>query len=105
MAKAIAIIEKPQNCKDCVFGICKYWLPLSTNRQGYFCILQTKDKENFTVEDFSCQEEVHLKNCPLREVPEKKEVLKREQYEFGSIGLAFTEGYNRCIDEILGGGE
>ena len=55
----------------------------------------------YVIED----ESMVQKWCPLREVPQKKEVLKREQYEFGSIGLAFTDGYNACIDELLGGGE
>lgn len=39
--------------------------------------------------------------CPLRELPEKKEELPIEEYEFGSLGKAFTSGWNACLDEIL----
>ena len=38
--------------------------------------------------------------CPLREVPQKKELTTLLAHEF-DVRL----GYNACIDEILGGGE
>jgi hypothetical protein len=39
--------------------------------------------------------------CPLRELPERKEELPVEKYEFGGIGKAFVSGWNACLDEIL----
>lgn len=39
--------------------------------------------------------------CPLRKLPEKKEELSVEEYEFGRLGKAFTSGWNACLDEIL----
>ena len=67
MEKVIAIIDKPINCEDCVFGICKYSLPLTTHRKGYYCQLI----EPRTVEDFDYNEEVHLSNCPLKPIPKE----------------------------------
>lgn len=91
MSKAMLIMDMPSRCGDC---------PCFDN---FNRMCQEEHK-------FLSMVEINIKNkkptwCPLREVPQKKEVLNREQYEFGSIGLAFTEGYNACIDEILGGGE
>lgn len=40
--------------------------------------------------------------CPLKPVLEKHKELSIEEYEFGKLGLAFTQGWNSCIDEILG---
>lgn len=40
--------------------------------------------------------------CPLKPVPEKHKELSIEEYEFGKLGLAFTQWYNACLKEILG---
>jgi len=97
MSKVIAIIDKPANCESCVFGVCKYSLPLSTNRKGYYCRL----KGEVVVEDFDYDAEVHLSNCPLQEVPEKADVHKAKTM----TTLTWIEGWNACIDTILKGGE
>ena len=94
MSKVIAIIDKPKSCDECIFARCKYSLPLSTNRRGYYC--QLKEPQERVVEDFACDEEMHLSNCPLRKVPEKK------QHTLYSIG-AYNTGYNACVDEIMKG--
>lgn len=39
--------------------------------------------------------------CPLQELPEKKEELSIEQYEFGGLGKAFVSGWNACLEQIL----
>lgn len=61
--KVIAIMDKPENCENCVFGVCKYSTPLSTGRKGYYCNL--KEPKDITIEDFFYTDEVHLTNCPL----------------------------------------
>lgn len=94
MSKVIAVIDKPMDCQYCAFGVCKYSHPLSTNRKGFYCQLLEPQKR--IVQDFECNEEVHLQNCPLREVPEKKTGEDKYYYAYG---------YNECIDEILKGGE
>lgn len=84
MAKAIFVMDMPERCNDC------YALHMSQN--GLFCRaakehLQPKaEKPDW---------------CPLRELPEEKEELPVEKYEFGGLGKAFTSGWNACLDEIL----
>lgn len=63
MSKAIAIIDRPENCQKCWFSMCYYSLPLSTYRKGYSCRLKAEK----VVEDFDYDAEVHLQNCPLKE--------------------------------------
>lgn len=95
MSKVIAIMNKPKNCDYCPFGICKYSLPLSTNRKGYYCQL-SKDR---VVEDFDFKEDVHLSNCPLKEMPQ------RANHPDWWDGGRYDKGYNDCIDEIMRGEE
>ena len=97
MSKVIAIMEKPKNCDYCVFGVCKYSTPLSTHRKGYYCKL--KKPEERVVEDFDFKAEVHLSNCPLKEIPEK---VHHENY---CDAGRYDKGYNDCVDKILGGAE
>lgn len=93
MEKVIAVMNKPKNCEECVFGICKYSLPLSTHRKAYYC--QLKEPKGRVAEDFDYDEEVHLPDCPLKPMPmkDKKMVANKEYY--------YQCGYNACIDEIL----
>lgn len=97
MSKAIAIIERPENCQKCLFSICHYSLPLSLHKKGYSCRLRKTN--GIVVEDFDYDAEVHLSNCPLREVPEKKPTIGKESE---NDILCMNAGYNACIDEILG---
>lgn len=99
MSKVIAIMDRPKNCEECVFGVCKYSLPLTTRSKGYYCNLQKP--ENRTVEDFAYEAEVHLQNCPLREVPKKTDFRKAKT----ETVMNWIEGYNACIDNIMKGSE
>ena len=103
MSKVIAIIDKPKNCGVCTFGICKYSLLLSTYRKGYYC--QLKEPQDRVVEDFDFEAEVHLSNCPLKEVPQKKEEIEMEISHAESVEMGYREGYNACINEIMRGAE
>lgn len=94
MSKVIAIMEKPKNCQECVFGICKYSLPLSIHRKGFYCGL--KDPKGRVIEDFDYDEAVHLSNCPLKEIPKK--VYHENYCDAGR----YDNGYNDCVDKILG---
>lgn len=62
--KVIAIMNKPTDCTTCVFGVCKYSLPSTTRRKGYYCML--KEPKDRVVEDFDYDEKIHLSNCPLK---------------------------------------
>ena len=101
MSKAIAIIDRPENCQKCWFSACHYSLPLSTRRKGYSCRIQNYDSGvGVVVEDFDYDEEVHLKNCPLREVPQKHTIHCIDTTHHRHV----KQGWNACIDAILKGG-
>lgn len=100
MSKVVAIIEKPENCETCVFGVCKYSLPLSSNRKGYYCKLLPPDQR--AVQDFDYDADVHLDNCLLRPIPEKRKLkgdVHNVQRMTGEIEAA---SWNACIDAIVG---
>lgn len=100
MSKVIAIIDKPENCQSCVYGVCKYSLPLSKNTKCYYCRIIPTEKR--VLQEFDYDADVHLDNCPLRPIPEKKEVLLLD----GKSGLSEwningqNRGWNDCIDAI-----
>ena len=91
MSKVIAVIEKPKSCDECVWARCKYSLPLSTNRRGYYC--QLKEPQDRVVEDFSCDEELHLSDCPLK-VNYESEIRNKAIEEF-------AEKCNQKITEFI----
>lgn len=97
MSKVIAVMDKPENCQSCVFGVCKYSLPLSKNTKGYYC--QLLPKEQRVVQDFDYDAVVHLDNCPLVPLPEKKESDTVMDHD---IDFGMAEGWNACIDAITG---
>ena len=81
MAKAMLIMDMPSNCLECP------------------CLNELDECEAMKYEDVG---DIGRKPtwCPLREVPQKKDTKynpTRNPY--------ITQGYNACIDEILGGGE
>jgi hypothetical protein len=77
MAKAILVMDMPKYCIEC---------PFCTEEEE--CI--AFDVNTIEVDILAYKP----KWCPLREVPQKKELWSK-----------FELGYNACIDEILGGGE
>lgn len=86
MSKAILIMEMPSSCSECpcvdeLFGCIRV-----CNRTGE-CI------SGYTVR--------RQDDCPLREVPQKSNTGKSDYYQWGD----WEDGYNACIDDILGGGE
>lgn len=79
--KVIAVMDKPINCQNCVWGICKYSFPLSIRRKGYTC--QLKGIEDRIVDDFDYEADVHLEDCPLVSVEEHdKKIRDRAIEEF-----------------------
>lgn len=77
--KLIAIIDKPKNCQNCVWGICKYSTPLSTNRKGYYC--QLKEPKDRTIDDFAYEDELHLSDCPLISLEEHDKEIRSKAIE------------------------
>lgn len=83
MAKAVLIIDMPEDCT-----MCKFW--------------NSKDDECYAtgVEELSLNsEEAKPDWCPLRELPEKIPELK-SGYEDLSTSIRRV-GWNACLDEIL----
>lgn len=83
MAKAVLIIDMPEDCT-----MCKFW--------------NSKDDECYAtgVEELSLNsEEAKSDWCPLRELPEKIPELK-SGYEDLSTSIRRV-GWNACLDEIL----
>lgn len=92
MSKAVLVMDMPESCSKCKFlyefqGIKKCQLMNILNNGA-----SRLSQNTFT-------EKRHEK-CPLLELPEKKEELAIEQYEFGGLGKAFVSGWNACLDAI-----
>ena len=95
MAKAMLIMDMPSSCGECEFCI-------ETGEDRHVCEQKVIDglckRIDYAVENYMYEKPTW---CPLREVPQKKEYNHyQEVYEQLKI-----EGYNACIDEILGGAE
>ncbi len=109
MSKVIAVIDKPKNCQECVFGACKFshpfWSREKPNTKGYYCQLLPPDKRN--VQEFTYDGEVHLDNCPLVPMPEKMNICgiyNAEYYAKGGKPPSYKVGWNDCV-KALGGKE
>lgn len=91
MSKAVLVLDMPKNCAEC--NQCQY-----DNEDGeYSCI--PDDFAHYLSSNYvnhSCESRPDW--CPLKPMPEKKEY--DGLMEFDDI---FADGYNACIDELLGG--
>lgn len=88
MAKAVLVMDMPEQvCQKCT--LCYE----TENDDEYLCCATGKLLPDGEKPDW----------CPLRELPERKEELPVEKYEFGGLGKAFVSGFNVCLDEILKG--
>lgn len=86
MPKAVLVMDMPEQvCYKC--SLCYEVLPVG---DYYMCTALGKEIPDGEKPDW----------CPLRELPEKKEELAIEQYEFGGLGKAFVSGWNACLDAI-----
>lgn len=83
--KAMLITEMPTSC-----DVCEY--VDNSDPRALWCGIPSYQ---MNVTDYvACRHE----HCPLREVPQKKEIFFREN----EITRIEKQGYNACIDEILG---
>lgn len=99
MAKAVLVMDMPEDCKQCVFcrglNACKLKKYLVRDK---ICTVYTVDKQ--------IMEGGKPYWCPLRELPEKMEVCgtyNSEYYAKGGKMPSYKTGWNACLDEILGG--
>lgn len=81
MAKAMLIMDMPSSCKECP------------------CLNDVDECEGV----YKDVDDIGRKPtwCPLREVPQKKVSC----FSDNAYRSLLKQGYNACIDEILGGGE
>lgn len=91
MSKAVLVLDMPESCYGCKLTY--------QDSRGMYCGCTKEDVGNYV----KCRS----KECPLRELPEKKGVVGcpgvSEQQNFFEMGK--QSGWNACIDAITGGEE
>ena len=91
MSKSILIIDTPSSCKECMMACAGY--------HSDYCFVTRNIPSDI---GHYARTNTKPKWCPLKPVPEK-------QYEGGSwtgsgyVADEFPNGWNACIEEILGG--
>lgn len=88
MSKAILVIDMPENCRKCdlrVIGAYNFCTGSGGRKIDQMTIINEDIKPDW---------------CPLRPMPEEEKEKPISRYLFGSLGLAFTQGYNACIRQI-----
>ena len=89
MSKSVIVIDTPNSCIECPCCI--------RTEMDTYCGMTDMQLEY----DFEQRMYARHNWCPLKELPEKHKELSIKEYEFGSIGLAFTQGWNACLKNIL----
>lgn len=92
MRKGIIVVDIPEYCCRCPFEIC--------GGDKYYCdIYETLNiaKKATPLPD----RQIKPDWCPIRPMPEKKEVCGRYSQPDG-VTASFKVGWNACIEEILG---
>ena len=95
MSKGIMIVDIPECCDLCRFSSQAYDLEPFEDGEGY-CSIKMKSLDQI-------QEGEKPDWCPIRPMPEKKEVCGRYPQPDGVVP-SFKMGWNACITEILKGG-
>ena len=102
--KAILVLEMPENCLECPFRYKSEEMPLGNFT--YQSLFRCKREPEGLCEDDG--DTVYLNDimmkskpdwCPLKPKPEKK---NRNNRVVGDYLRGRSDGYNACIDEILG---
>lgn len=84
MSKAILVMDMPESCRECPLELSKHQ-----------CAVNSELMKDNTIRQVW---------CPLREVPEKKDLSKISHgiLAYSSDEFYQAVGYNAAIDEILG---
>lgn len=85
--KAILVIDMPKACCKCPFFHSDFDIKRGACRANNMEL--TKDNFYFQKPD----------ECPLKSLPEKRDLSYGTE---GTEWYAYSEGYNACIDEIVG---
>lgn len=87
MAKAILVMDMPENCARCQFD---------TDESDGSCYCAVTNNKYSAYESTISR----VDSCPLRELPEKMEVCGRYPQP-GKPEPSYRIGWNACLDEIL----
>lgn len=87
MKKAVLVIDMPENCKECHLKYDFESRYICTNPKGKYRIDVTQYVKNETKPDW----------CPLKEIPEKKEIA----YCYTQTDYIYRDGWNNCLNKIL----
>lgn len=99
MSKSILIVDTPKSCGDCRF--CDYIEPIKSS------ICTADPAKMFKMRDEGAIYSILDERCPLRPLPQKKvpyfdpNANTYDEEKERSI-MNEIDGYNRCIDEIVG---
>ena len=83
----IDVIDFPETCKQCRF---KQGSLNPADELVWLCELNDEYIDLYKASEW----------CPLRKIPQKESEKHREEIE-DWIGLAYSQGWNDCIDEIV----
>lgn len=98
MSKAILVMNMPENCEKCPFigfdndgePMCTYPFIASDGVKKFYRMCD--DNYNRDRQDW----------CPLKEIPERKEI---KDFSGSLVASGFGAGWNACIDKIMAGSE
>ena len=85
--KAILVLETPSSCMGCNFMHCE----IEENKE--YCEAREIRKQIYL------EKEEKPDWCPLKPMPNKNTKQYSDGYKYGK---GYQNGYNACIDEILG---
>ena len=100
MAKAILVMDMPESCAKCEF--CR---EIRENQHCCERVVNTVGVCKRIELDVEFYQYEKPNWCPLKEVPEKTVTMELSVAHSESVEMGYREGYNACIDEILGGNE
>ena len=94
MAKAVLVMDMPESCDMCDFVDDEQ--PPRYGEKTLYCGVQGIGED---VTDYiACRPEF----CPLRELPEKREINHNKNHYISNFWTdAKSVGWNACLDEIL----
>ena len=98
MSKSALVIDTPENCYDCPFGI-SYCGELEYEglRELAYCL--DYDVFLMTEEHYDCESKSRPDWCPLKPLPEKSTT----ENDMADYQCGMVDGRNQYIDEIAGG--
>ena len=97
MSKSVLVIDTPENCYDCPFGI-GYCSDLEYEGLCELADYLDCNEIMITEEHYDCESKSRPDWCPLKPLPEKDDF--DDPYEEYYTG--YRDGWNKCLEEIVG---